>query len=208
MNLLLKKLYLEKKEFVRAEALKKYCLTLGRDYDFTVKNLLSSGYLIRIFRGIFYVRTLEERKLNQSHYNRWELVGKGLELKGVKNWYFGLSTALKLNNVTHEYFTQEYVINDTIFRAKEIKIVGCTFKFIKFKPELLAFGIKRKGVLRYSDREKTILDFIYLKRYNGVPEKRIILELSEWLTNLSKNKIRNYLKYYPKSVKEVVEKFP
>ena len=208
MNLLLRKLYLEKKEFVTADMLKKYCLALKWDYDAAVKNLLSSGYLIRIFRGIFYLRTLEEKKLNQSRYNPWELVAKGLELKGVKQWYFGLHTALKFNNATHEYFTREYVVNDTIFRAKEMKVAGYIFKFIKFKPPLLPFGIKKKGFLKYSDLEKTILDFIYLKRYNGIPEKRIVGDLSEWSTNLSKKKIKNYLKYYPQSVQEVVKKLP
>lgn len=205
MNLLLKKLYLEKKEFVTSPLLKQYCKTLKLDYDSTIKYLLSAGYLIRIFRGIFYVKTLEETKLNQSKYNPWELVAKGLELKKVTEWYFGLNTALKLNNITHEYFTVEYVINDKIFRAKPIAIAGYKFKFIKFKPNLIKFGIKKKGILRYSDYEKTILDSIYLKKYKGVPDKKIILGLLKWPKKFSKNKIKSYLKYYPKTISKIID---
>ena len=78
-------------------------------------------YIIRIFRGIFYVKSLEEIKYKKVKYNHLELVAKGLELKGVKHWYFGLHTALKLNNATHEYFTIDYVITDSFYRNKPIE---------------------------------------------------------------------------------------
>ncbi|MBU4500997.1 MAG: hypothetical protein KKA79_00270 [Nanoarchaeota archaeon] len=128
-----------------------------------------------------------------------------MELKGVKNWYFGLYTALKLNNLTHEHFAIDYMINDKIFRAKPIEIAGYKFRFLKLKPELFGFGII-KDTLRYSDPEKTILDFIYVWRYNGIPEEKIIMDISDYARGLSKKKMRVYAENYSKAVKEIAEK--
>lgn len=205
MNLLLEKLYLEKKEFVNSDLLRGYCKALKLDYKLTVRSLLSTGYLVRIFRGIFYVRSLEEKKLKKSKYSTWDLVIEGLELKGIKNWYFGLNTAIKLNHLTHEFFTMDYILNDKIFRPNPIAIEGKKFKFIKLKPGLLTFGIKENRDIKYSDHEKTILDFIYLRKQNGAPDEKIILEVSEWAEGISKSRIKKYLKFYPKTVARVFE---
>lgn len=203
-SFLLKKLAIDKKEFITSKELKQYCSNIGLNYDTTIRHLLYRGYLIRIFKGVFYIKTLEETKLNKPKYSIQELVAKGLELKGVKNWYFGLYTALNLNNMTHESFTVDYVINDVLFRPKPINIAGSKYKFIKLTPKLLEFGIVTDS-LKYSDPEKTILDFIYTWRYNGVPEQKIILDVSEWARHISNEKIRKYSIHYPTTVREIVE---
>lgn len=205
MNPLLKKLYLDKKEFVTSDVLKIYCKKLNLDYDSTIKNLMFSGYIIRIFKGIFYVKDLEEIKLGRTRYSHLELISKGLELKGVKNWCFGLYSALKLNNMTHEEFTIDHIINDILFRAKPIDIIGYKVKFHRVTPNLLKFGITKKGKIRYSDPEKTILDFLYILRYNGVSEEKIIMDLADYASGISKEKIRKYVKYYPKTVEKTLE---
>jgi len=97
------------------------------------------------------------------------------------------------------------VVNDKIFRAKPIEITGYKFRFLKLKPELFGFGIA-EDTLRYSDPEKTILDFIYIWRYNGIPEERIIMDLSEYASRLSKKKLRIYTENYSKAVREIAEK--
>ncbi|MGI0026149.1 MAG: type IV toxin-antitoxin system AbiEi family antitoxin domain-containing protein [Nitrososphaera sp.] len=207
MSLLVEKLWMENKEFVRSEELKEYCRSTKMDYALVIRYLASrKKYLVRIFRGIFYVRSLEELKLGRSKYNHLELVAKGLELKGVKNWYFGLHSALKLNNMTHEHFAIEVVVSDSIFRANPFDITGYKFRFVKLSPSLVSFGIKGERTLRYSDSEKTILDFIYLARQNGVPAEKIIADVSSWAAELSKDKLRNYAKKYPKTVAAVAEK--
>jgi predicted transcriptional regulator of viral defense system len=163
--------------------------------------------MVRIFRGIFYVKTLDEIKLGKNKYSHIELVAKGLELKGVKNWYFGLYTALKLNNMTHEHFSIDYVINDRILRVKPMKIAGYRFRFMKLKPALFNFGITKNSVV-YSDHEKTILDFIYMWRYNGVPKEKIAADVREWSKDISKSKMAKYAKNYPKTVQEIVTEVP
>jgi predicted transcriptional regulator of viral defense system len=200
--LLLKKLRLDEKEFITSDDLKRYCKSMSLNYEKTIKYFISRGYLIRIFKGIFYVKSLDEVKLGKSKYSHLELVANGLELKGVKNWYFGLYTALKFNNITHESFAVDYVVNDKLLRSKPINIAGYKFRFIKLTPKLLQFGTIENG-LKYSDPEKTILDFIYTWRYNGIPGEKIILDVSEWAETVSGEKIRKYAANYPKTVGEI-----
>jgi len=202
---IIKRLHIEKKEFVISSDLNDYCKEAALNYDSTVKYLEERKYLVRIFRGIFYVKTAEELYSKHAKYNHLELVAKGLELKNVTNWYFGLYTALKINNMTHEYFTIDDVLNDSIFRQNPMSINGRKFNFIKISKKLLNIGIKKHGMINYSDPEKTILDFIYLWKYNGKQNKRIVMDISEWANNLSKIKLKKYSKHYPKSVQKIID---
>jgi predicted transcriptional regulator of viral defense system len=201
-SILLKKLRMDNKEFVASTELRNYCKQMKLNYKSAIGHFVSRGHLTRIFKGIFYVKSLDEVKLGKARYNHLELVAKGLELKGVKNWYFGLYTALKLNNMTHEHFAIDYVVNDRIFRAKPMKIAGYRFKFMKLKPSLFKFGLI-ENELTYSNPEKTILDFVYVWKYNGVPKERIAADISEWTRSLSKVRVKEYVKSYPKTVQEV-----
>jgi len=203
-DILLRKLRLENKEFVTSEELRADCKSLKLDYDIAIRHLVPRGYLVRILKGIFYVKSPEELELARTKYNHLELVAKGLELKKVKNWYFGLHTALKLNNMTHEAFAVEDVINDKLFRANPFTIAGYKFKFSRLSPSLLDFGItKAENGVRYSDPEKTILDFIYIWRYNGIPKEKIADDASSWAKNAAKGKMKEYAKKYPKTVAEI-----
>jgi len=203
MTDLLKRIHLENKEFMTAKELRNYCKSRKLDYDDVIKYFEKMGYFSRIFRGIFYIKSPDELKLGKSRYNHLELVSKGLEIKDVKNWYFGLHSALKLNNMTHEHFSVEDVVNDSILRPNPMTIAGYKFKFIKLSPSLLNFGINKKDGIRYSDPEKTILDFIYIWRYNGIPSEKIIADVSDWAGNISEKKFEKYSKKYPKSVEEI-----
>ena len=205
MTLLVEKLWIEKKEFVKSDELKEYCMAMKMDYGTVVRYLAARRYLVRIFRGIFYVRSPEERVLGKTKYNHLELVARGLGLKGVRNWYFGLNSALKLNNMTHEHFAVEEVVSDSLFRANPVGIAGYKFRFVKLSKPLVVFGITEKGALRFSDPEKTILDLIYLARMNGVPAKKIIGDLSPWTEGLSKDRIVGYVKKYPKTVAAIAQ---
>ncbi|MFO7991816.1 MAG: hypothetical protein R6U61_05935 [Thermoplasmata archaeon] len=203
-NPVLKKLHMEDKEFVTSEEIKSYCSTFDINYYNTIRNLLSRGYLLRIFRGIFYVKTLEEVKFGKTKYSHLDLVSRGMELKGVSAWYFGLNTALKMNNATHEHFTVEHVLNDSIFRRDSMEIAGHEFKFTKLKKELFGFGVIEDPYM-HSDIDKTILDFIYLWRYNGKEEKRILMDISEYREYITEDRIRRYAEHYPKTVKQTME---
>lgn len=198
---------MDKRDFVTSSELREYCKSLKLDYGVAIRHLVPRGYLVRILRGIFYVKSLEELELGKTKYNHLELVANGLELKKVRNWYFGLHTALKLNNMTHETFAVEDVINDRLFRANPFAIAGYEFKFSRLSPSLLNFGIRKAGNgVRYSDPEKTVLDFIYLWRYNGIPEEKILADVRGWAKNVAKRKVKAYAKRYPKTVAKIAEK--
>lgn len=203
-NLVLKKLRLDEKEFVSSKEIK----MLGDKLNYNSKNLINNltyrGYLLRLFKGIFYVKTFDEIKLSKLNHSYLELTSSGLKLRGITNWYFGLYTALKLNTTTHEYFAVDYVINDTLFRPKPITIADHKIKFVKVNSKLFNFGIEKNNI-NYSDLEKTILDFIYLWRYNGRTKEKILMDISEYTTRVSKTKIREYSEHYPKSVKKILD---
>ncbi|HVA82877.1 MAG TPA: hypothetical protein VNF06_01810 [Candidatus Aquilonibacter sp.] len=205
MNILLKKLYLEKREFITSAELHAYCAGLRENYADSVRYLMGAGYLIRIFKGVFYLKGIEERKLGSSRYTHLELVAKGLEIKGVKEWYFGLHSALKFNNMTHEEFGIEEVMNSEILRNKPMKIAGHNFKVHKISKKLLGFGTVTENGLNYSDKEKTVLDFIYLWRYGGASKEKIASDIYDWAKNLDRKKLEKYSKNYPKAVANMLK---
>jgi hypothetical protein len=205
MNPVLKKLHQDNREFVTSVEIKRYCARFKINYENTIRNLSSKGYLLRIFKGVFYIKSFDEVKLDKLKYSHLELVSNGMNLLDINEWYFCLFTALKLNNMTHEYFTIDHAASNVLFRGKPITIAGRKFKFYKLKPDLMTFGIKREGAIRYSDPEKTILDFTYIWRYNGLPKNKIQINLSEYIPHVSSDIIKKYFDYYPKSVRQTVE---
>jgi predicted transcriptional regulator of viral defense system len=201
-TIIIEKIRLTDKKYITREELKTYCKKLNKNYYNTIIYLTKHKYLIRILRGIFYVPSLEERKYNKIDTSFYEIISKTLELKNIKNWYFGLDSAIKLNNIIHETTTIEYIINDKIFRPKEILILGKKVKFIKLKKKLFTFGITTE---KTSDLEKTILDIIYLAKYNKEKDKEILNKVVDLIEISNKNKLIKYSKYYSKTVNKIIE---
>lgn len=204
-RLLARRLLLWDKRYISDTELKELCSRLKITYPNAISYLFANNYLNRIVRGFFYIPTIEERRLKTGRPKVFDAISKAMEYKKIKNWYFGLETAIKMNNITHEYFTIDYVISDTLFRSKPIEIMGRRIKFVKLKKELITFGIKKANDIPYSDLEKTILDLIHLKKYSGKNDNEIINDLIEWSENTSKKKLNEYSKHYSKSVKKIVE---
>jgi hypothetical protein len=190
LKIIVEKLARSPKKFITSDELKEDCSKLSLDYYTLIRYLIRNKHLARIFKGIFYVYSLEEKKLGKLEMNFYSLMAEAMKLKGVKSWYFGLETALKLNNITHEYFSVEYIINDKIFRSKPIKIMGKKVKFYKLVPKMLKEGIIRKGI-PHSDPEKTALDLFYLKHYD-------ISNFNELAESLDRSKLDKYSKIYDK----------
>ncbi|MDO8538001.1 MAG: hypothetical protein Q7S21_03900 [archaeon] len=204
-GLLARKLLLRKERFISSVEIKEECAKLKMPYVKAIKYLYLYSYLLRIVRGFFYIPTVEERKLNTGGPNFYEAISRAMIYKKVKNWYWGLETAIKMNAITHEFFTIDYVVSDTIFRSKSFKILGRKIKFVKLSKKLFGFGIKKAGNAPYSDLEKTILDLIHIKKYAGKSNKSIRDYLIEWADEADKNKMKKYAKHYSKSVGKVLE---
>ncbi len=168
--------------------------------DILRRVMLNKGYLITIFRGVYYLKDYEEKKLNYLKYSPYELLALGLEKKNVK-WYFGLNTALKFLGLTHEVFPVNIVINDKFNRTKPMKIAGSSFFFIKLKPSLF-FDMKKENTgnnisIYYSNIEKTMLDMIYLKKNVDLKEykfnRSLFLKESNKYNRIVKKKIKERL---------------
>ena len=201
--MLVRKLLGRENRYIPDDELAAYCKSIGITYTKAVNYLGKYHYIDRILRGFFYIPSIEERKLKSGFPNPYEAIAKAMEYKKVKNWYFGLETGIKLNNITHESFTVDYVVSDTIFRPKPITILGRKVKFVKLKKNLFSFGIIENGSWRYSDLEKSLLDIIHIRKYNGKSDKAIIDELIEWGEHASKKKLKEYAKHYPLFVRKV-----
>lgn len=206
MYRVLKKIRQDNKEFVSSEELQEYSKDLYFDYRTISDYLLTRGYLLNILDNIYYVKTEEEILQNKLKYSILELIAKGLDIKKVKNWYFGLYTALNINHVEYEHENELfYLINDQILKVKPTKILGKDFRFLTFKNVLFNFGIKNNKI-KYSDHEKTILDLIYLWQYNHMNDSRILIETSKLIKGISEERILDYSQYYPESNRKLVKK--
>ena len=183
MHRVLKKIKQDNKEFVSTEELQDYCKDLYFDHRTIGDYLLTRGYLLSILDNIYYVKTEEEILQNKLKYSILELVAKGLNIKKVKNWYFGLYTALKINHVEYEHDNEFfYLINDQIVKAKPTTILGKQFRFL------------------------TLLDLIYLWHYNHMNDSRILIETYKLIKGISKEKILEYSQYYPESNRKILKK--
>lgn len=184
------------------DEIKSICKKFDADVDKTINFMISYGYLMRILRGIYYVKTVEEFKYNKGS-NILNLVSRGME-KLELDWYFGLNTALRLNGVIHEFFPIVFVLSNAIYRPKNIKINGEDVRFIKLKDQLFGFGVVDRDRVRFSDLEKTVLDIVYLSKYRSIPEERILSIVNEYRNRITE-RITEYLKFYPKSVELIIE---
>jgi len=207
-EVIIREFSLKGKKLVTAADLKNLCDKYGFDFRKTKVSLLNKGYLLAVFRGIYYLKDYNEKKTGVIKYSANELLSLGLEAKGIKNWCFGLNTALKMLNLTHEIFTVNYVLNNAFNRVRPIKILGSKFLFKKIKSSFFTFGIEEiktsnSIALKYSDAEKTLLDTVYLYRLTK-KEGSATLLISDYKNAISKRKLAAYAKNYPGTVEKLI----
>ncbi len=192
------------KEFTTSSEIKEYSRKFYYNFNNVIRYLVNQRYILQIFEGIYYVKSEEEINSKKLKYSLLELVGKGLELKGITDWYYGLYTALKLNGIDEEHDKDLfYIITNRLFKGAPIEIAGRSFKFIKFKYSLFNFGIVNRKV-KFSDKEKTVLDFIYLWKYNGIHSQKIIVDIAKYMHIVDEENILDYVRYYPKTNRRIL----
>lgn len=210
-EILLKSLWLKKARVVSKhyieEICKKYSLVAGK----MIKYMLKTKNFIKILKGFYYVKNPDEIKLGLVNYTDFEMLAEAFRLKGIKNMYFGLTSSLKMLGVTHEFFVYEDIINSSFNRKELVRISNTKFKFTKIKPGLFGFGIKKtktkgKILIFYSDLEKTVLDYAYLKKKNGSDDQTAAYMASEYSESINKKKLKKYLKKYPASVRNLIKR--
>ena len=209
IRIIWKKLLVEEKRIVSRQDIEPLCSTINKRYDRVIHYLQKQRLVVRIFREIFYVKDPGEMEQGFHRMTPYEMVANALPLKGVEKWYFGLETALKFNNMTHEYFSLNYVITDSYRTTKVIKIMDFDFKFIKWGSKRFGFGLKKKDTLIYSDREKTMIDMIYKRFAKRSPSNKVDREwvkslMREYGGSLDKKKIDSYIEHYPRWMGDIL----
>ncbi len=194
----------DRRQIVSSEEIRDLAKEIGKSEWDSLSYLQRHGYILRILKGIFYVRSPNEIESEGYDHSIHELVAKALDFKGVKKWYFGLKSALKFNDMTHEYFNIEYVITDSYRTTKVIKILDYNFTFIKRGKNHFGFGINKKDSIYYSDPEKTVLDISYQRYLKDKESGYFFSPIKEYEDNLDTNKLSSYLEHYPKSFSEKV----
>jgi len=204
-SLIWKRLLLEQKKMVTTNQIEKLALKLDKNKKRAVYYLQEEGYIVRVLRGIFYVKSLKERQYNTLNNSLYTIVAWALEIKKVKNWYFALETALKLNNLTHEYYTVDYVFTDSYRTTKKISIIDNKFQFLKRSKKYFKKGILEKNKIRYSTPEKTVLDLAYNRFLKTKNEKFFLSPLKEYKTKIDVDKIKTLLDLYPRLFQKKME---
>ncbi len=199
------RLLVQKKKIVTSKEIRELAKEVSKDEDQLIDYLRRNEYLERILRGLFYVKSLDERKRHTYEHSIYERVAMALKEKGVKNWYYGLETALKLNLMTHEYYMIDYVITDSFRTTKVISIASQSFRFIKRGRKHFKEGITREKRIRYSTPEKTILDIAYRDYLKHKKEALYLGTIKEYRNKIDKTIARNILSPYPKRFRESVE---
>jgi len=195
----------EEKSMASADEVRKLCSQAGLDYKNVVDYLQQAGYIDTVMREIFYIKTPREVELGYIDRPLNEIIGMAMEKRGISNWYFGLETALKYNHMTHQYFDITFIISDSYRTTKTVVMLGKRIKYHKWKSDLFTFGIKEKGVIRYSDAEKTLLDLAYRATYNGSDPVFTWYNYLEDYTKYDRKRMRTYLNKYPKSLQKVLK---
>jgi len=193
---------LNERKIVSSEEIRILAKELGKSEWDSLSYLQRHGYITRILKGIFYVRSPNEIELEGYDYTIHELVAKALDFKGVERWYFGLNSGLKFNNMTHEYFNIEYVITDSYRTTKVIKIMDYDFKFIKRGESHFGYGVEEKDDVYYSDPEKTVLDISYQRYLKDKGSTYFYSPMKEYEDLLDMEKIFSYLEHYPKKFRD------
>src|SRR3989344_1304603 len=94
------------------------------DKDILRRVMLNKGYIITIFRGVYYLKGYEEKKLNLIRYSAYELLSLGLEKKGnnIFLYFSGLEkTLLDMIYLKKEVDIKEYKFNKSLFLKESSK---------------------------------------------------------------------------------------
>lgn len=201
-----KKLVMSDDRIVTSAEIKRMAKGIGKVADRALYYLQEEGYIVRILKGIFYVRTPDEKMRNGLNASIFELVGMALDHKGEKCWYFSLETALDLNGMTHEYCDIAYVFCERYRTTRPITIIDSRFKFIRKDDRFFGFGMLSEKNYSYSDPERTILDLIYRNHLQGMAGKEMVEPLVEYGQGIDMDRFHEYLAHYPRRFVGILER--
>lgn len=138
-----------------------------------------------VFKGVYYVRNREEKDLKTVKGDPLEVVAKACNLRLKAGWYYGLSSALKILGA----WDQQTLASLTVISKKRVNRANASFAgmTVEFKLSGVPFNahVRTKGVIRYSDPTRTLLDYAYF----GAVNKESVDYAKTVLKELAKTKI-------------------
>lgn len=152
----------------------------------TIKYFSRHGYIKKIFRGYYYINSMDERKRKYCKYIDKELLFLVLNKAGIR-WYLGLGSALYESGKSWQVPVMINIINNKISGKK--KILGLNIRFYKTKENLI-IGLKKARTKNnimyyYSIPSKTYLDMVYFRVSNKLVKdsdtKKYIRYFPKWL---------------------------
>ena len=151
-----------------------------------LKYLTRHKYIRRIFAGLYYINSFDEKVRGFCQFEDKEVLFMALNKIKLK-WYVGLGYSIYLQGKKWQTPNQISIVN-TKFSGIKI-IFGLKVKFYKTK-ELLFFGLKKMKTKHeieflYSDPAKTYIDRFYFGEANDL---------------IRIKNTQEYLKRYPKWV--------
>jgi len=206
-----KKLLIDGYKVVSSDDVMSIASKFGKNEMRSLRYLQEHGYIFRVLRGVFYVKSPEEVEGDFFRYSIYEMISEALRTKGVKNWYFGLETGLKMNMMTHEFYTVDSVITDSFRTTKTIGILDSKFSFRRWAiaDGAAAWKVRRITdhgcVIYHSDKERTVLDLAYRNLLGKGSVKQALAPLVEFEDRLDRQRLAEYLSDYPPRFREVVQ---
>ncbi len=174
-----------------------------------INYLVKKEDIVKIFADFYYVKNkneLEAQDFKEKH-SLIDLVSKLLKLLNIGEWYFGLHTALRFHGISLKENPAECLICSRMpFNGKKIEVLEKKLQVFIFKPELIDFYITKNGI-KFSDLEKTFLDFLYLWKLNNIPDHKLFRVLGKYRDRISEEKIKEHSKNYPLDIQKILNEF-
>ena len=151
-----------------------------------LKYLSRHRYIRRIFAGVYYINSFDERARNFCEFEDKEILFAVLNKLRIK-WYVGLGYSLYLQGKKWQTPNQISIVNTEFSGIKNI--FGLKVRFFKTK-ESLFFGLKQMKTDKeinyfYSDLAKTYIDSVYFKERSNLISvkhtKEYLKRYSKWV---------------------------
>lgn len=139
------------------------CSSLGVNYSAAIAGLIRANALEpAVFKGVYYVRSLEEHALGKISSDPIEVVARACNLKLGSDWYFGLASALKIAGLwKQQTLTAITVVSRKRVFAQKASFAGTTVEFKQLSGVPFDELVRKRGAVRYSDPARTVLDCAY-----------------------------------------------
>ncbi|MEW6329582.1 MAG: hypothetical protein AB1468_05730, partial [Candidatus Micrarchaeota archaeon] len=191
--------------------IKEAAKSLGFSQAVVLNGLVRGGYILPVyFKGLYYLLDADEKQTKYLKRKSFEIVADICDKKFDKNWYFGLSSALYFNGISHQTPLELFIITNSHSSAS-FEFSGTAFKIRRSSAKDFLTEVKERGPMRFSSPLRTITDYIYFYAKEG--KTKYAVETVTSILNAcpqARERLRNMLmlaKIYPKPYNLAISKY-